>query len=37
VVLDRGRIAESGTHDALLAQNGIYSRLYQTQKSVQPV
>nr|WP_202424581.1 lipid A export permease/ATP-binding protein MsbA [Duganella levis] len=35
VVLDRGRIAESGTHDALLAQNGIYSRLYQTQKSVQ--
>jgi subfamily B ATP-binding cassette protein MsbA len=35
VVLDRGHIAESGPHDALLAQNGIYSRLYQTQKSVQ--
>jgi subfamily B ATP-binding cassette protein MsbA len=34
VVLDRGRIAESGSHDALLAQNGIYARLYQTQKSV---
>jgi subfamily B ATP-binding cassette protein MsbA len=35
VVLDGGRIAEAGSHDALLAQNGIYSRLYQTQKSVQ--
>ena len=37
VVLDGGRIAEAGSHAALLAQNGIYSRLYQTQKSVQPV
>jgi subfamily B ATP-binding cassette protein MsbA len=35
VVLDAGRIAEAGSHAALLAQNGIYSRLYQTQKSVQ--
>nr|WP_229223748.1 lipid A export permease/ATP-binding protein MsbA [Duganella sp. sic0402] len=35
VVLDRGRIAEAGSHAALLAQNGIYARLYQTQKSVQ--
>jgi len=35
VVLDGGRIAEAGSHAALLAQNGIYSRLYQTQKSVQ--
>ncbi|MRW92549.1 lipid A export permease/ATP-binding protein MsbA [Duganella sp. FT80W] len=37
VVMDRGRIAEAGSHDALLAQNGIYARLYQTQKSVQAV
>ncbi|WP_090317428.1 lipid A export permease/ATP-binding protein MsbA [Duganella sp. CF517] len=35
VVLDGGRIAEAGSHAALLAQNGIYARLYQTQKSVQ--
>ena len=31
VVLDTGSIAEMGTHDTLLAENGIYARLYQTQ------
>ena len=31
IVLRRGRVIEQGTHDELLAQNGAYSRLYQTQ------
>jgi len=31
VVLDKGRIAEIGTHDVLLANNGIYRRLYDMQ------
>jgi subfamily B ATP-binding cassette protein MsbA len=35
VVMDGGRIAEAGSHDALLARNGIYARLYHTQKTVQ--
>jgi len=30
-VLDRGRVAESGSHDALLAQGGRYAQLYATQ------
>ncbi|MBL8131691.1 MAG: ABC transporter ATP-binding protein [Anaerolineae bacterium] len=30
-VMDRGRIVERGTHDALLAQAGLYAQLYDTQ------
>jgi subfamily B ATP-binding cassette protein MsbA len=30
-VMDRGRIVESGRHAQLLARNGLYARLYQTQ------
>ena len=28
IVLDRGRLAEMGSHDELLAQGGVYERLY---------
>lgn len=31
IVLDAGRVVESGTHDLLLAQGGLYSKLYQAQ------
>ena len=31
IVLDDGEIVEIGTHDELLAKDGIYKRIYQTQ------
>jgi len=31
IVIDNGRLAEQGTHDQLLAQGGIYQRLFQSQ------
>jgi subfamily B ATP-binding cassette protein MsbA len=36
VVLDRGRVVEEGTHDALLARGGLYARLYQRQFRDEP-
>lgn len=35
LVMDRGQIVEQGTHDELLAENGLYANLYETQFSQQ--
>jgi ATP-binding cassette subfamily B multidrug efflux pump len=35
VVLDRGRVVEQGTHDALLAVGGLYARIYRAQQRVE--
>jgi len=36
LVLDRGLVIEQGTHQELLAKNGLYAKLYQTQFNRQP-
>ena len=37
LVLDHGRIVESGTHEQLKSANGIYQRIYETQFGTQEV
>ena len=37
IVLDNGRIAQMGTHDELVAQDGIYRRVWRIQNSVDDV
>ena len=34
MVLDNGRVAEMGTHEELLAQGGIYSKIYDIQMNL---
>jgi ATP-binding cassette subfamily B protein len=35
LVLDHGRIVQRGTHDTLLAEEGLYRRIYQMQAQVE--
>ena len=34
-VMDRGNVAESGSHEELLAEGGIYAGLWNTQQSLE--
>jgi ATP-binding cassette subfamily B protein len=31
LVLDKGQVVEQGTHESLMAQNGVYRKLYESQ------
>ena len=37
IVLDEGQIAERGTHQNLLAQNGLYQKMWDRQQAFQEV
>jgi ATP-binding cassette subfamily B protein len=37
IVLDKGQIAERGTHQNLLAQNGLYQKMWDRQQAFQEV
>lgn len=35
IVLDKGRVAETGTHDELIAKNGFYKKIYNIQLAIE--
>ena len=37
IVLDRGRVAEQGTHEQLKSAGGIYQKIYETQNGCEEV
>ena len=37
IVLDRGRIAEEGTHETLKSAGGIYQKIYEAQSGAKEV
>lgn len=37
VVFDHGRVAETGTHVGLMADNGVYARLFRVQQTIEQV